>query len=136
MNLSPPNGSLTAHLVGEVNAATFECDIFHEQSSGELLQVTTTWTLQNFRSSGNQSILVLKSAFEEVFSIGGTARPPGSFSATFRNRLTVLSFEEDLDKAVLMCGSEAQGFGYFNLRVYSKFEICLDSMGFFDAAAL
>lgn len=119
MNLSPPNDSVSAQLVGAVNAAVFECNIFQENSNGELLQTTTTWTLQNFRSI-SESVLVIQSAFVDIFTISGTPRPPGSFSATYRNRITVLNFVEDLDGAVLMCGTEKQGHGHFNLRVYSK----------------
>lgn len=117
MNLSPANGSTTAQLVGAASAAVFECDIYQENSEGELFQITTIWTIHPRGSTVN--ILVIQSA---AFSIGGTATTSGSFSATYRNMLTVLEFTDNLDGAVLMCGTAEQGEGFFNIRVYSKFD--------------
>lgn len=122
MNLSPPNGSLIAQQIGAVNTSTFECDIFQEDSNGNLIQITTTWTLQHFRSSGDDIILIVQSEFEGVFLIGGTPRPPGSFSPTYRNKITILNFTEEFDGTVLFCGTGLgeERRGHFNLRVYSK----------------
>lgn len=123
MNLSPQNNSVTAQRAGAVNATVFECDSFHQDINGEFSQISTTWMLQKFWStSGSEGILVIQSAFMGVFLIGGTPRPPGFdfLGKTYRNRIKVLNFTEDLDGAVLACGSEEQGSGYFNLRVYSK----------------
>lgn len=125
MNLNPANGSVTAQFIGAVNAVSFECDIFHQISSGELLQILTTWRLQNFRRSGNNSIVVLQANFEQEFLISGTAIPSSPFNSTYRNRLTVLRFTEDLDRAVLICGTGNQKMGYFFLRVYSKPKLIL-----------
>lgn len=123
-NLSPQNNSVTGQLAGAVNSTVFECDTFHQYRNGELSQISTTWMLQNFRStSGNEGILVTQLAFVGVFLIGGSPRPPGGFAIlgeTYRNRIKVLNFTEDFDGAVLVCGSEDEGSGYFNLRVYSK----------------
>jgi hypothetical protein len=105
--------------VGE-NNTVFTCDIFQEDSSGTLVQITTVWTLQNYQSKS--SVLVVKSEFVGIFSIGGTARLQEFLGATvYRNRITVVNFVEDLDGATLMCGSAEQGLAYFNLRVYSKY---------------
>lgn len=123
MNLSPLNNSVTAQLVGAANSTVFECDMFHQDSNGVLSQISTRWMLQNFLStSGSQGILVIQSAFVGVFLIGGTRRPPGLdlLGKTYRNRIEVLNFTEDLDGAMLVCGSEDESSGYFNLRAYSK----------------
>lgn len=121
MNLSPGNGSVTAQPIGAVNAAVFECDIFHEDGSGESLQITTIWMLQNFQSR-NQTTLVIQS---DLFMVSGDPQPPGSFSETYRNRVVVRNFTEGFDGAVLICGTENQDNGYFNLRVYSKLVIAI-----------
>ena len=119
MNLSPPNGSIAAQLAGAANAVTFQCDVFQmDASRGELVQVTTTWTLQKPDGS---LMLVVQFAFVGVFMIGGTPQPSGSFLPTYRNRLTVVSFTEDLDGSMLMCGTESETAGYFRLRLYSRF---------------
>ena len=118
MNLSPANGSTTAQLARAVNAAVFECAVYKESSEGGLFQITTTWTIQPSGSSDRN--LIIQS--DARFSIGGTATPSGSFSATYRNRLTVVEFTEDLDGAILMCGTAEREEGFFNIRVYSKFD--------------
>ncbi len=129
MNLSPPNGSLTARLIGATDSASFQCDIFAE-NNGEISQIGTTWSVQAFGSE--EEILVhqsgaAQSTFEGVLQIGGTARPTDSPLAglTFMNRLMVLNFTEDLDRMVLNClDPNNHKMGYFILRVYSKLVQC------------
>ena len=120
MNLNPPNDSVVAHLPGAINATVIECNVFQEISDddGELLQISTTWSLLNFRSISE--IIVNNIGFAGLFLIGGTPSPSGFLGSTFRNRITVLNFTEDLDESVLLCGTAKEGLGYFNFRVYSK----------------
>ena len=123
-NLSPANASLVAQLPGASNSTVFECNIFQNQSTNELIQIPTIWTLQNYNSNGNAKTLVFKSAFEGIFLIGGTPHTSGPASATFRNRLVMLNFTEKFDKSILQCSSAmiegTREPGYFELRVYSK----------------
>ena len=123
MNVRPPSGSLIVELVGAVNTSVIECEIFEEDSSGGRMQLLTVWTLRNFRSSRNQSTLVVQSEFEGVLSIEGAVRPPElqQFSKTYRNRILVLNFLEDFDGAELMCGYQATfEVAVFELRIYRE----------------
>ena len=116
--VSPANGSTVGHLTGSVDPVVFECNIRGEQD-GQI--VTTSWTLQNYRGVSGERFVV-QSDFLDVFSISGDIRPAGS---TYRNRLTVLNFTEELDGTVLRCKYSrkvlAINEGLFYLRVYSKF---------------
>ena len=117
--MNPPNDSVVAHLPGTINATVIECNVFQEISNdGELLQISTTWALLNFRSISQ--IIVSNIGFAGLFLIGGTPSPSGFLCSTFRNRITVLNFTKDLDESVLVCGTAKEGQGYFNFRVYSK----------------
>ena len=117
IELSQPNNSVTTENIGAQNAV-FVCKL-RMVGVGGVVQVTTTWTLQNFRSRGD-TVLVTKTNFAGIFSIGGSRTPPGSLGPTYRDRITVVNFSEDLDNTVLMCGTGKQALGFFNLRVYSK----------------
>lgn len=123
--LSPSNSSLVAQLPGAINSTLFECNIFEGENDGDLIQATTTWILMNYNSV--VTTLVYQSPFEGVFLIDGKLRPPGSgIARTFRNRILVVNFTEELDRTTLQCMSavsETEEPGYFKLRVYSKYAI-------------
>ena len=85
---------------GKLNAATITCDIVNRSRN----QINTTWSISNFR--GVSSFRVFDDNIApEIFLFGGDAIPGNVPTLTYRNRLTILVFNSDLDRVKISCGS-------------------------------
>ena len=114
-NVSPTR-SLIADFEGTLNATIFSCDVFSQAGS---LQITTRWSIENFR--GVDSLrFVTDSLAPELFLITGDTRPDDP-TLSFQNYLTVLNLTSELDGVVIYCGSGRDPVQVnFTLRIYRK----------------
>lgn len=112
----PPSGSVIANFEGTTNAAVLTCNVTNEQG----LQVSSQWTLGNFRGHGSQ--LQSVAVAPELFLVAGdqvTSDP----RITYRNRLTVLRLTSELDGAKVYCGGGGQlQQANFTLRIYRNLD--------------
>jgi hypothetical protein len=109
----PPNGTLIANFEGAMNATTLFCNI----SGDGINQITTTWSIQNYRGSTG---LVDITSSPEPFIVSG---PPNPLAPQFSllNELTVSNWSSDLDGATIFCGTgQDQREASFFLRAYRK----------------
>ena len=108
----PTSGSVIAHFEGTVNVTVLTCNI----TNNEGLQISTQWTLGNFR--GHESQLQSVSVAPDLFLVTGdlaTSDP----RITYRNRLTVLRLTSELDGVKVYCGGGGQfQQAHFTLRIY------------------
>jgi N-acetylglucosamine kinase-like BadF-type ATPase len=111
----PASGSLIANFEGTENATTITCNVTNSQGN----QITTLWTLANFR---NIPSLQTINAAPELFEITGD--PIAGTIFTFNDRLTVLNLVRGLDHVTIFCGTGGllQQANFF-LRIYRKFKI-------------
>ena len=103
---------MIANFEGAFNVATLTCNVTNEG-----FQISTQWTLGNFREGGSE--LQSVTSAPEFFSISGdvTSDP----RITFQNRLTILNLTYELDGVVVYCGtSEELQQANFTLKVYRK----------------
>ena len=111
--IDPPSGSVIANFEGTVNASTLTCNITDEQG----LQISTQWTLRNFRGQGFQ--LQSVTSAPELFLVCGD--PASDPRITYRNRLIVSSLSSELDAVMVYCGaSDRLQQANFTLRIYRK----------------
>ena len=120
LSTQPAGGSLIANFEGDENATTLVCNI----SGDGVTQITTTWSIQNFRGSVGLTDLT---ASPEPFIVSG---PPNPSAPQFSllNELTVSNWTADLDGATIFCGTgQDQREASFFLRVYRKpiYILCL-----------
>ena len=109
----PPSGTVIANFEGARNATTLFCNI----SGDGVTQITTTWSITNYRDSTGLSDLT---SSPEPFIVGG---PPNPLAPEFSllNELTVSNWTADLDGATIFCGTgQNQQEASFFLRVYHK----------------
>ena len=108
----PTSGSVIANFEGTVNVTVITCNI----TNNEGLQISTQWTLGNFR--GHESQLQSVAVAPELFLVTGdpaTSDP----RITYRNRLTILRLTFELDGVKVYCGGGGQlQQAHFTLRVY------------------
>ena len=110
----PPSGSLIADFEGTLNAVTITCNVTTSQGT----QITTQWTLANFR--GSAGLQTINNAAPELFEITGDPIP-SHMQFTFENRLTVLNLVRDLDRVTILCGTGSMPQqANFVLRIYRK----------------
>ena len=113
--VNPLSGSEVANFEGTVYAATLICNVSNEQG----LQVSTEWTLGNFRGQSTQlqSITVAP----ELFSASGDPIPSDP-RITYRNELVVLRMTAELDRVMVYCGGNGLlQQANFTLRIYRKY---------------
>ena len=119
LSTQPPSGSLIANFEGDENTTTLVCNI----SSDGIIQISTTWSIQDFRGSAGLTDLT---GSLEPFIVGG---PPNPLAPQFslRNELTVSNWTADLDGTTIFCGTgQDQQEASFFLRVYRKsYILCL-----------
>ena len=124
--VSPDSGTTIANVEGTLNAATLTCNITNQG-----IQVSTTWSVGNFRGvTGTQ--VILHDFATELFSIDGDPDPnnPG---LTFLNQLTVLNLTSELDGVTVFCGiGNNLQQALFHLRVYCKFYVMLHHLACFN----
>ena len=109
----PASGSVIANFEGTENAITITCNVTISQG----IQVTTFWTLVNFR--GIAGLQTINNAASELFEITGDPIPDTMF--TFSNRLTILNLVRDLDRVTVVCGTGAMPQqADFILRIYRE----------------
>ena len=112
MSPKPPSGTLIANFEGAGNATTLFCNV-----SSDGIQVTTTWSIQNYRGSTG---LVDITSSPEPFSVDGDPNPLAP-QASLLNELTVSNWIANLDGATIFCGTgQDQREASFLLRVYRK----------------
>ena len=111
-SVSPPSGSLVANFEGELNATAFSCSV----TSG-LNQITTEWSIQNFRGVDSPRPITFDLA-PELFLFTGDQIPSDPI-ITFSNVLVVRNYTFELDGVVLYCGTGRDPQqANFTLRVY------------------
>ena len=113
LSTQPPSGSVIANLEGAENTTTLVCNI----SSDGTIQISTTWSIEDFRGSAGLTDIT---GSPEPFIVGG---PPNPLAPQFSlsNELTVSNWTADLDGATIFCGTgQDQREGHFFLRVYRK----------------
>ena len=109
----PASGSVIANFEGTKNATTITCNVTN--SLGD--QITTQWTLTNFR--GSTGLQTINNAAPELFETTGDPIPGTMF--TYDNRLTVVNLVRDLDRVTIFCGTGAMPQqGDFVLRIYCE----------------
>ena len=112
LSTQPPSGSLIANFEGARNTILV-CNI----SSDGTTQISTTWSIQDFRGIIGLTDLT---GSPEPFIVGG---PPNPLAPQFSllNELTVSNWTADLDGTIIFCGTgQDQREGHFFLRVYRK----------------
>ena len=112
LSTQPLSGSLIANLEGAENT-TLVCNI----SSDGTIQISTTWSIQDFRGSTG---LVDLTGSPEPFIVSG---PPNPLAPQFSllNELTISNWTADLDGTTIFCGTgQDQREASFFLRVYRK----------------
>ena len=114
--VSPDSGTTIANFEGTLNAATLTCNITSPQGN----QISTTWSVGNFREVVGPQIIVQNFA-TELFSVDGDPDPnnPG---LTYLNQLTILNLTSELDGVTVFCGTGINlEEALFHLKVYRKF---------------
>ena len=118
-NYTPPVGTTYAELAGSNNSFTFNCDQFRQDTSGNVVQSTTVWTLENFEGFSGRTFIT--DILHPEFVINGTERDQLLPFPTFRNTLTIVNHTQRLHNVTLFCGqADELRDGTWNLRVYSK----------------
>ena len=114
--MDPPRCSVLANFEGTPNATTINCSITNSQGA----QVTTEWTLTNFR--GDDALFTPNNiTAPELFSFNGDPIPGFKFKLTYQNSLTVTNLTSDLDGMIIYCGTGMQSRqANFTLRIYHK----------------
>ena len=111
----PPSGTLIANFEGARNATTLFCNV----SGDDMNQVSTTWSIQNYRGSTG---LVDITGGPEPFIVSGDTIPSDP-TFTFLNMLMVSTWIADLDRAIVYCGiGQDQRGAVFPLKVYCKLD--------------
>ena len=113
LSTQPPSGSVIANFEGDENTTTLVCNI----SSDGTFQISTTWSIQNYRGSVGLTDIT---GSPEPFIVGG---PPNPLAPQFSlsNELTVSNWTADLDGTTIFCGTgQNQRQASFFLRVYRK----------------
>ena len=111
----PPSGSLIVDYEGTKNVTTITCNVTNSQG----IQITTQWTLANFR--GSAALQTINNAAPELFEITGDPIAILGTMFTYRNRLTVLNLVRDLDHVTVFCGTGAMPQqADFVLRIYRE----------------
>ena len=116
--IDPPSGSVIANFEGTENATTITCNITNSEGN----QISTQWFVCNFRSVNGRQFLTTENVTPELFHISGDPIP-GNSQASYKNRLTVLTLDSDLDNVTVFCsdGIEQQHMAAnFTLRIYRK----------------
>ena len=109
----PPSGTLLANFEGARNATTIFCNI----SGDGITQVSTTWSIQNYR--GSTGVVDITGGPEPFVVSGDTI--PADPRFTFLNMLTISTWIADLDQSIVYCGTgQDQRGATFPLRVYRK----------------
>ena len=112
--IDPPSGSTIADFEGTVNFTTITCNILGSQGT----QISTQWTIANFRGASSQ--VISDNLAPELFLFGGDPVPTVP-TLTFRNRLTILTLSPDLDRVIIACGSGPfPDQANVNIRIYRK----------------
>ncbi len=119
-NYTPSVGTVRVGYPGANDNFTFGCDQFQIVNENRTVQITTTWTLENFL--GLDLVSVTESDHNE-FVISGTDRGGDQLPfPTFRNELTIVNLTERLHNVRLYCGhAQNTTDGYWEIRVYSKY---------------
>lgn len=123
-NYTPPVGTTYAELAGSNESFTFNCDQFRQDTqSGNVIQVTTVWTLENFEDFLGP--IFITDILHPEFVINGTERDQLLPFPTFRNTLTIVNHTQRLHNVRLHCGQASQDNsnlqdGSWELRIYSK----------------
>ena len=113
LSTQPPSGSLIANFEGDENTTTLVCNI----SSDGTTQITTTWSIQNYRGSTGLVHLI---GSLEPFIVDGPPNPLAP-QISLSNELTVSNWTADLDGTTIYCGTgQDQREASFFLRVYRK----------------
>lgn len=94
----PPSGSTIANFEGTVNFTTITCNISNSQGT----QISTQWTIANFRGVSSQ--VIGDNLAPKLFIFSGDQIPTAP-SFTYRNRLTLSTLDSDLDQVIIFCGS-------------------------------
>ena len=111
--MDPPSGSVIANFEDTTNASTIVCNISH---GGR--QISTQWTVANFRGDG-PNVLYPFNIAPELFSAGGDPIPNTDF--LFNNELTFLTWAAELDGVIIYCGTgQDPQQASFTLRIYSE----------------
>ena len=112
--IDPPSGSTIADFEGAMNFVTITCNIARSDGS----QISTQWTIANFRGLSSQ--VINDNLAPELFLFSGDPVPTLP-TLNFRNRLTLLILSTDLDRVTIFCGSGTlQEQANVTVRVYRK----------------
>ena len=114
-SVDPPSGSVIADFEGAENVTTIMCNITISLS----IQVTTQWSIQEFRGVGLQ---IITNDFDtNLFLVHGDSDHIWA-DYSFRNQLTILRLTSELDRVTVFCGSGVHSKqANFHLRTYRKF---------------
>ena len=106
---------MIANFEGTENAITIVCNVTISQGA----QITTLWTLTNFR--GSTGLQTINNAAPELFQVTGDPIDIVGTMFTYRNCLTVLNLVRDLDRVIIFCGTGAmRQQADFVLRIYRE----------------
>ena len=109
--------NVVANFEGTVNEPTLTCNVTNEMCN----QVTTVWSVANFKGEPATRGLVLVDPDGTYFSVSGHLRSIVNLTITYQNRITIVNWTSALDGVTLFCGTG--GFperASVSLRVYSK----------------
>lgn len=118
----PPSGTLIVNFEGAENVTTIVCELFGDADLEN--RTTTLWFIQDFGDQpGDQQIRESSGTFSDIFLITGADRNVSVDSSiqTYRNNLTILSFDANLDGATVYCNSGGNMMiSNYSLRIYRK----------------
>lgn len=118
-NYTPPVNTVYADLPNTHHSFTFNCDQFCEDSSGNIVQATTIWSLDSFRDSPD--LVFIDSTLHPEFFINGTEKEQVLPFPTYRNMITIVNLTQRLHNVTLFCGQGRRSRdGSWDLRVYSE----------------
>ena len=102
-----------ANFEGALNDTTLMCNVTFEST-----QISTTWSVGNFRGLSIAVLVGSADPQKEVFFISGDPRP--GLNITFGNHITILNWTEIVDGVELFCGTGSnRRQTSVTLRIYS-----------------
>ena len=116
--MSPPSGPVVADFEGTLNVTTLTCNVTDPYINQMEI---TEWSVQNFRTSGLQGIMI--NLAPESFVITGNEIS----DFIFNNILVICNLSSKLDGVIIYCGTgQNPREANFTLRIYRRYQNLID----------